>query len=188
MNPGHQQLCSSAEWAERIRDLVLPWALADLDLGPDLLEIGPGYGAATRVLVQDDARRLTALEVDDAAVLRLTEEFGEVARIVPGDGARMPFEDGAFSAVVCFTMLHHVPTVAQQDQLFAEAARVLRPGGVFLGTDSKASTDLANFHDGDVYNPLPLDTLAERLTRAGLSGVAVDHVEFALRFRGTNPA
>jgi ubiquinone/menaquinone biosynthesis C-methylase UbiE len=36
-------------------------------------------------------------------------------------------------------MLHHIPTAAQQDQAFAEVARVLRPGGTFAGTDSIGS-------------------------------------------------
>ncbi|MFZ0041798.1 MAG: class I SAM-dependent methyltransferase, partial [Solirubrobacteraceae bacterium] len=27
-----------------------------------------------------------------------------------GDATRMPFEDQRFSAVVCFTMLHHIPS------------------------------------------------------------------------------
>ncbi|GHF16232.1 hypothetical protein GCM10010359_17110 [Streptomyces morookaense] len=45
-----------------------------------------------------------------------------------GGGTHMPFADGRFDSVVCFTMLHHVPTPAAQDRLFAEAHRVLRPG------------------------------------------------------------
>jgi ubiquinone/menaquinone biosynthesis C-methylase UbiE len=45
-----------------------------------------------------------------------------------GDGAELPLPNAAFDAVVCFTMLHHVPSPEQQDRLFTEATRVLRPG------------------------------------------------------------
>lgn len=51
-------------------------------------------------------------------------------------------------------MLHHVPTVALQNRLLAEVLRVLRPGGVLIGSDSLASNDLHLFHDGDTYNPV----------------------------------
>ena len=39
-------------------------------------------------------------------------------------------------------MLHHVPSPALQDRVFSEARRVLRPGGVFVATDSLDSADL----------------------------------------------
>jgi hypothetical protein len=35
----------------------------------------------------------------------------------------MPFTSGRFSAAVCFTMLHHVPTPALQDRLLADPVR-----------------------------------------------------------------
>ena len=48
------------------------------------------------------------------------------------------------------TMLHHVPTVAAQDALLAEACRVLRPGGWFVGVDSLDDPGFRDFHAGDV--------------------------------------
>ena len=48
----------------------------------------------------------------------------------------MSFSDHTFDGDVCFTMLHHVPSAAMQDRLLSEVARVLRPGGIFAGTDS----------------------------------------------------
>ena len=39
----------------------------------------------------------------------------------------MPFPDGSFSAVLPFTMVHHVLSATVQDRLLAEARRVLRP-------------------------------------------------------------
>jgi SAM-dependent methyltransferase len=48
------------------------------------------------------------------------------ARIVQGEATDMPFEDGAFDAVVCAFGLMHVP---DQPAALSEMARVLRPGG-----------------------------------------------------------
>ena len=66
---------------------------------------------------------------------RLRERYGDRARIITGDGTDTGMPADEFSSVVSFTMLHHVPTAALQDRLFAEAFRVLRPGGVFAGSD-----------------------------------------------------
>lgn len=171
MNKGHAALCSSPEWAEHIATNVLPAAVGPLDLGDDVLEIGPGYGASTRVLVEA-VPRLTALEVDGPLAAALSTSYPGVI-VVRGSGDDLPFEDGRFTAVVCFTMLHHVHTPRMQDDLFAQARRVLRPGGVFAGSDSMASPGLSGFHDGDVYVPVDPAGLPARLEAAGFSEVEV---------------
>jgi SAM-dependent methyltransferase len=80
----------------------------------------------------------------------------------------MPFADGAFSAVVCLTMLHHLPASELQDRLFVEAHRVLGPGGVFCGSDNPGrGLRFRLVHIGDnrtIVNPA---TLGARLHTAG---------------------
>jgi SAM-dependent methyltransferase len=144
------------------------------DLGHDVLEIGPGYGATTTVLA---ARfpNLTALEVDTDRATHLAAEFDGTARIVPGSGAAMPFADNGFSGVVCFTMLHHVPSAALQDDLFAEAHRVLAPGGVFAGSDSQLSLRFRWLHVGDTMVVVDAGTLPDRLAAAGFTDVRIEH-------------
>ena len=39
-------MCGSDEWRQAIREVILPWALDGTDLGDDVLEVGPGYGAS----------------------------------------------------------------------------------------------------------------------------------------------
>lgn len=165
MNLMHRRLCSSADWAAKVADRM-PGDLARVDLGDDVLEIGPGYGATTAVLV-GRVPRLTAVEVDEASAARLDAEYRGRATIVHGDGTALPFDDGRFSAVVCFTMLHHVPSRALQDALFAEAARVLRPGGVFRGVDSQLRLRFRILHIGDTMVVVDPGTLPARLTAAG---------------------
>lgn len=173
MNLLHRWLCNSELWATGVRERLLPWALADVDLGPRTLEIGPGYGATTRVLVEQ-ARDLTAVEVDQTMAERLQERYAERARILHADGTDTGLPDNRFSSVVCFTMLHHIPSAALQDRLFAEAFRVLGPGGVFAGSDSLPSLPFRLLHIGDICNPLTPDDLRAKLTGAGFGDVRVE--------------
>jgi SAM-dependent methyltransferase len=189
MNAFHRRYCASADWARSVEDALLPWALDGVDLGDDVLEIGPGFGVTTRLLARR-VPRLTALEVDDRFAARLRAELGAAGgrvEVVSGDGAAMPFPDGRFTSVLCFTMLHHVPSVRQQDRLFAEACRVLRPGGLFAGTDSRPSWRLRLIHLFDTMVVVDPATLPGRLTAAGFAAPRVD-VGTALRFRASKPS
>jgi SAM-dependent methyltransferase len=175
MNKGHAELCSSPEWAEHIAQEVLPAALGRLTLGEEVLEIGPGYGASTARLVES-VPSLTAVEVDETLASELATAYPKVT-VVRGSGDDLPFDDGRFSAVVCFTMLHHVLTPEMQDGLFAEARRVLRPDGVFAGSDSIANQDWRDFHGGDTCVPVDPGDLPRRLSAAGFGTVDVREVE-----------
>jgi SAM-dependent methyltransferase len=183
MNYFHRKICSSEKWAQGVAQ-ILPRRLDGFDLGDRMLEIGPGYGATTRVLASLTGQ-VTALEVDEASAALLRKEFdGGNVEIVHGDGADMPFEDNTFDSVVCFTMLHHVPSSALQDKLFAEAYRVLRPGGVLRGADSLPSLRFRILHIGDIMTTVDPATLPDRLATAGFGKVDVTHtpkqkVEFA---------
>ena len=173
MNRMHRRLCSSPAWADTVA-VRLPLVLDQADLGDRVLEIGPGYGATTAVLV-GRYRELTALEVDTDRVAELTRRFDGTVDVVSGSGAAMPFPDNEFTGVVCFTMLHHVPGRGLQDELFAQACRVLRPGGVFAGSDSQLSLRFRLLHLGDTMVVVDPATLPDRLARAGFQDVRVEH-------------
>jgi len=163
---------------------VMPWVCRTVPLDGDVLEIGPGYGVTTRWLAGKGGR-LTAVEVDPDLAEGVRAGFGDRVDVHTGDGANLPFADASFDTVVCFTMLHHVPSPEQQDRLFAEAARVLRPGGVFAGLDSRLNLRFRLIHIGDTMTVVDPDGLPARLTAAGLTGVEVDTVPRAFRFRAT---
>jgi len=185
MNRYHRRRCRSRGWSDFMAGTVLPHALDGIDLGHRVLELGPGYGASTRPLAAR-ARSLTVLEYDPLLAARLRAELGSV-RVVTGDATSMGFGAGSFSAVVCFTMLHHLPGAAAQDRLFAEAARVLRPGGVFAGTDSRPSLRWRLIHLGDTCTPVDPGTLPGRLGEAGFTRVAVDANKRLVRFAAYAP-
>ncbi|MFI0451693.1 class I SAM-dependent methyltransferase [Actinomadura sp. 6N118] len=159
--------------------------LDDTDLGDKVLEVGPGYGVTTRIL-QRKVPDLTALEIDPALAKRLRTHT--TAEVVEGDGTDMPFPTEAFSGATCFTMLHHVQSEALQDRLFAEVHRVLRPGGVFAGSDSRVSAGFRLIHLFDTMVVVDPDTLAPRLESAGFTDIKVTTTDRALRFRARKPA
>lgn len=187
MNRYHQWLCNSRMWARAVEKDLLPWALEDVPLGADTLEIGPGYGATTRVLARRTGGRLSVLEVDGGSAERLRAEYGDRVDVVHGDGCAMPLPDGRFDAVLCFTMLHHVPSPRQQDQLFAEAFRVLRPGGVFAGCDGLAGWGFRLIHLRDTYVPVSPRALPDRLRAAGFPTTDVSLRKDNFRFRAVRP-
>ena len=140
MNPDHENLCSSPEWAAHLRAQILPVVTAGVSLGKDMLEIGPGPGAATAWL-HERVAHLTVLEADEAAATRLAARYPDSNVTVDiGDATQMPYGDESFDSVGSFTMLHHVPTAAAQYQILAEALRVLRPGGLLAGSTAWPAT------------------------------------------------
>jgi len=178
MNEVHLELCASDEWREMLTGQILPWALTDVDLGDDVIEVGPGPGLTTDVL-RTAVAQLTAVELDpDLAGSLAVRMAGTNVEVLNADATALPFEGDRFTGGVSFTMLHHVPTPELQDRLFAELARVLAPGGVVIFSDSVASDDLAAFHDGDVYNPIDPSTLPSRLDAAGFTEVDVRTNDF----------
>lgn len=186
MNRYHQRVCSSARWAAQLANSVLPAVLDGMDLGGRVLELGPGYGAGTRPLASRTTA-LTAVEPDPGLARRLHSELGDRVTVLTADARHLPFASATFSAVVCFTMLHHLPGAAAQDQLFAEAARVLRPGGVLAGSDSLPSLRWRLVHLRDVCTPVDPATLPGRLARAGFPHARVRTTPRRLFFAASVP-
>jgi ubiquinone/menaquinone biosynthesis C-methylase UbiE len=172
VNENHT-LCSTPEWAEFMESEVLEPVTAGLDLGDEMLEIGPGPGAATHWL-RHRVKRLVALDLDSDAAASLADELaGTNVTVQVGDATRLPFSDASFDSVGCFTMLHHIPTAQNQFKILCETYRVLRPGGVLVGADSLASQGLHEFHEGDTYNPIDPARLLVFLQAAGFGQVMV---------------
>jgi len=190
MNRDHLEFCASEEWAEILQKDILPWALRGRDLGDDVLEVGAGPGLSTDVL-RRLVPRLTAVELDDDLAAALTDRLaGTNVEVVKADATALPLASDRFSAVTCFTMLHHVPSGALQDRLLVELCRVLRSGGLLVGSDSIASADLRQFHAGDTYVPIDPDGLPNRLESAGFVDVEVEvgsELTGTFRFAGTAP-
>jgi SAM-dependent methyltransferase len=186
MNSNHEKLCPSPEWAAHLQEDVLPAVTSGVDLGAEMLEIGPGPGAATDWL-RHRVRALTAVELDPAAAQRLAARFaGGNVEVRTGDATALAGPDESFDAVGSFTMLHHIPTTALQNKVLAQAFRVLRPGGVLVCSDSLPSDALHHFHVGDTYNPVEPSSVLARLQTLGFERIIIA-VDAELRFSARKP-
>jgi SAM-dependent methyltransferase len=186
MNLIHQWLCRSDRWRATLQQRV-PWVLGGNDLGPNVLEVGPGPGLTTDLL-RVSVHRLTALEIDPKLASALTARLhGGNVEVFEGDATDMPFRDSEFSGVVSFTMLHHVPSRELQDKVLLEVFRVLQPGDFFLGSDSRQSLLMRLIHIGDTFVPIDPDRFGTRLETAGFEVHAVEKRSEAFRFRARRP-
>ena len=185
MNRLHRWYCRTGHWRHEIQDEILPWVLRDVDLGDHALEVGPGPGLTTDVLVTR-VPKLTAVEIDADLAARLRDRFaGTNVTVEEADATAMPFPDATFTGAVSFTMLHHVPSLELQDRLLREVRRVLRPGAAFAGSDSRPSVVFRVAHLADTMVLVDPDTFAGRLEGAGFEGVEVEAGKGAFRFRAT---
>jgi ubiquinone/menaquinone biosynthesis C-methylase UbiE len=98
--------------------------------GSDLLEVAAGTGVATRALAASTGLAIVATDLNPA----MLDEAARVgtARPVrwrPADAMALPFEDAGFDVVACQFGAMFFPDPVRA---FAEARRVLRPGGTFV--------------------------------------------------------
>jgi ubiquinone/menaquinone biosynthesis C-methylase UbiE len=183
MNFMHRRLCRSERWRQAVEAHILPWTLEGVELGSNVLEVGPGPGITTDLLSPRVAH-LTCVEIDRSLADALSRRTASRnVSVLCQDATAMSLPDAGFDGAVCFTMLHHVASPALQDRLLAEVARVLRPGGSFAGTDSLYSFSFRLLHLFDTMVPVDPGTFPKRLEAAGFTGVQVDTNPWAFRFR-----
>jgi len=186
VNRLHRWLCRSPYWRKTIEERA-PWVLSGLELGENLLEIGPGPGLTTDLLRRMFAR-VTAIEIDFGLAESLRSRLrGGNVEVVAADATAMPFRDGQFSGAVSFNMLHHVPSRELQNLLLREVCRVLRPGGVFAGSDIRQSWIMPLIHIGDTFMPVDPDAFGARLEAAGFEVLRVEKNSDAFRFQARRP-
>lgn len=89
-----------------------------------VLDLGAGAGIVEAMNFKGHAREICGLDPDPRVVDNPYLDEGKV-----GFGESIPYPDARFDLVFADNVLEHLPT---PDQVFAEVARVLRPGGVFL--------------------------------------------------------
>jgi SAM-dependent methyltransferase len=189
MNETHLQFLASPAWAQLLETELLPWIEAAGDLGDDVLEIGPGPGLTTDIL-RRRVPRVTAVEIDPSLGAALRDRLtGANVDVMVADAtdANAGLPGDRFSAAACFSVLHHMAMPEDQDRLFAQLHRVLRPGGIFVGQDSLDLEPIRAGHIDDTFTPVDPDQLEARLAAAGFGGTRVDIIGFHFRFLSRKP-
>jgi ubiquinone/menaquinone biosynthesis C-methylase UbiE len=183
MNSYETWFCGTRLWRWVTRRQLLPWMLQGSQLGEHVLELGSGPGAATEELSRL-AGRVTSLEYDHkfAAKLGARVNNGSLT-VIQGDAAALPFSSSTFSSAIAILMLHHLRSNELQDRAFAEIARVLRPGGVFLAFEIQDSWLNRVGHFRSTFVPVAPASVAARLAAAGFSRAAIDLRSGGFRIR-----
>jgi ubiquinone/menaquinone biosynthesis C-methylase UbiE len=153
--------------------------LAQIGESDRVLDAGTGIGGTARLIAAERGARVTAVD--------LTPEYCEVAEwlnsavglddaieVRTADVTELPFDDGSFDVVVS---QHVQMNIADKAGLYAEARRVLAPGGRLALWDVTAGAG------GPLHLPVPWatspeqshlvtpDRLAELLSEAGFTQV-----------------
>jgi len=97
----------------------------------DVLDVGCGEGYGAPILL-GSGKTYVGIDLSEAVVGEARRNFGsDRARFTDFDGARVPFGDDAFDAVVSFQVIEHVADVSAY---LTEIQRVLRPTGWVMFT------------------------------------------------------
>jgi SAM-dependent methyltransferase len=148
-------------------------------LTPDafVLDIGCGEGYGTDRLAH--TVRAAGMDVDGPTIAAAARSYGRPrCRYVLYDGARIPFLTGGFDAAVTFQVIEHV---SDARAFLAEAARVIRPGGLLILTTPNRLLRLDpgqrpwNRYHVDEYAPGDLrDLLARHFEAVDMLGICGD--------------
>jgi SAM-dependent methyltransferase len=141
---------------------IARFARGELGVPPDgarVMDLGSGEGGSVdQFRAAAPGCRWVGVDIADSVESRARTR--EDAEFVIFDGVHLPFDERSFDLVYCKQVLEHV---AHPAPLIAEVARVLRPGGAFVGSTSQ----LEAFHSRSRFNYTPFG-LADLMHDSGL--------------------
>lgn len=189
MSSIERAFCRSGLWGRVAERYVLPWALDGARPAGRVLEIGGGSGAMAQAMARGfPEATITVTDVDDVMVGFASRRLRRMSRVrvERADVTSLPYESASFDVVTSYLMLHHV---VDWEKALEEVARVLRPGGVFIGYDLTDTRFARLIHriDGSPHRIVAPADLRTRLAAAALADATVrlsarGHL---MRFRAT---
>lgn len=116
-----------------------------------VLDLGSGLGGPARTLAETYGCHVTGIDLTPAfcqaaTALSAWVGLGDKVSFQQGDATQLPFADASFDAAMT---IHVAMNIAAKDRMYAEARRVLKPGGRF------GIYDILQGEGGDVLYPVP---------------------------------
>jgi len=151
-----------------------------------VLDIGAGHGTYARPIAEARGADVVALEPDLRKTLAAYKHPS--IRFVAG------FDDcirGPFDADVLYDVLYRIPP-AERDALFSRVHARVKPGGTFVLKDIDPSrrvryhwnklqediVDRIGLSLGRQFDSDSIDTISDRMTRAGFTGLQWQRIDF----------
>ncbi|MBA2349683.1 MAG: methyltransferase domain-containing protein [Solirubrobacterales bacterium] len=128
-------------------------ALARIEPGDRVVDVGCGYGATSRLLAREHGARVTGLTLSAAQAAYAVSVGGRPGdpEILVRDWRENGLPDGEADAVVAIECLSHMP---DKPRVFAELARVLKPGARLVLTDWLACEQRRPWRDRALLRPI----------------------------------
>jgi len=144
------------------------WKAAILKNGMRVLDAGCGFGGTLASLNENFSDMdLVGLNIDPRQIARAKQKVfaqsGNSIRFVEGNACAMPLEAGYFDAVLAVECIFHFPS---RREFFAEAHRVLKPGGIL---------SLCDFVPRRFFRPLSASRRVQKLADPLFGACRMDH-------------
>jgi len=169
MNSGHAKM---ADWGLSHLTRIAP---------VDIIDIGCGGGRnAGELMMKYPSAKVTAIDYSEVSVNKAKEynkEMIEAGRCVvkQGDVSALDIPDGEYELATAFETIYFWPGLKK---CFAEVARVLKPGGVFMIVNESDGTDSTSLKFEKIIEGMKcytVEQITEALKEAGFSKVKADH-------------
>ena len=169
MNGGHARL---ADWGMSHLRTIAP---------EEIIELGCGGGRnAGELLKRYPSAKLTAIDYSDVSVGIAAEyNAGEIkkgrCKVMQGDVSALTLPEEKYDLATAFETIYFWPGL---EKCFAQVAKVLKPGGVFLITNESDGVDRAGLKFEKIIEGMKCHTVEEiesALKSAGFTKIKSDH-------------
>jgi SAM-dependent methyltransferase len=171
--------------AERLSKEV--YTIAGAKAGQRILDAGCGFGGTIASLNETfDSVNLTGLNIDPRQLSRAREKVrprsGNKIDFIEGNACAMPFPNESFDMVLAIECIFHF---SSRSEFFAEARRVLKPGGTLAITDFVptrmmrlySGSRLAKRSRASIFGPVRMDCTLKDYRRLASEFVLKSRVE-----------